>query len=66
MNKCCECEKDGPVLLGPKDHQSSYCEEHAIAMVERKKYLVWQNHVQKVRRLDWELEQAIAAAMEGK
>ena len=62
MNKCCECEHDGPVLLGPKDHQSSYCEEHAIATIERRKYNLWQYHVQEIGYLDWELEQAIAAA----
>ena len=64
-SKCCKCEKDGPVILGQGSYCDSYCEEHAHAITERKKYLLWQHHVYKVRHLDWELEQAIAAA-EGK
>ena len=62
MNKCCECEKDGSVLLGPKDHQSPYCEEHAREAIKWRQRDAHKRYSEEWDDLQLTLEQAIAAA----
>ena len=56
------CEKEGDVLLGIKDHETGYCEEHAREIVAQQKNIMSKFYWQEMSSLDYQLEKAILVA----